>query len=246
MNVLAQKSQQEKNLKGAFSNYQKIANKNLSNKFSYLDEWLYKKSSLLLDETTNCEKTGKNNKKLSRTFKRGTIIKVDFGVNIGSEMSQIHFAIVITKDDNPNVDTITVIPLTSKESEFNIPLNYNIFSPLIKEVNDFLHYQEIDKRDLRRELSSKYISKSQYNRKYSTIAENIKEINSVLTYYSNHNKVSYACITQIRNISKSRIIMPVNAYDKLEKIKCPDSVMDDLDRKILDRFTNYKSVLIDE
>ena len=39
---------------------------------------------------------------------------VDFGINLGSELSGIHFAIVLNNDDNYNVDNVTVIPLTSK------------------------------------------------------------------------------------------------------------------------------------
>ena len=47
-------------------------------------------------------------------FKRGDVIKTDFGVNVGSELSNIHFAIVLNSDDNTSVDNITVLPLTSK------------------------------------------------------------------------------------------------------------------------------------
>lgn len=47
-------------------------------------------------------------------FKRGDVIKADFGVNVGSELSNIHFAIVLNSDDNTSVDNITVLPLTSK------------------------------------------------------------------------------------------------------------------------------------
>ena len=48
-------------------------------------------------------------------FKRGEIIKVDFGVNIGSELSNVHYAIVLNSDDNNSVDNITVLPITSKK-----------------------------------------------------------------------------------------------------------------------------------
>lgn len=82
-------------------------------KFAYLDEWLLKNSKLLLTEAKEYEtKTNQTYK----TYKRGTIIKVDFGVNLGSEMSQVHFAIVLNNYDNPKNNILTVVPLTSKPS----------------------------------------------------------------------------------------------------------------------------------
>lgn len=76
-------------------------------KFFYLGNWLEKESSIFKSEALN-----KNSNKPN--FKRGEIIRVDFGINIGSELSNTHFAIVLNDDDNINVDNITVLPLTSK------------------------------------------------------------------------------------------------------------------------------------
>ncbi len=77
------------------------------NKFSKLGNWLEKESLIFKNEVNNTI----NNKP---NFKRGEIIKVDFGINMGSELSNTHFAIVLNSDDNINVDNITVLPLTSK------------------------------------------------------------------------------------------------------------------------------------
>ena len=76
-------------------------------KFAKLGSWLEKESTILKREATN--KTIKK-----PNFKRGQIIKVDFGINIGSELSNTHFAIVLNNDDNNSVDNLLVIPLTSK------------------------------------------------------------------------------------------------------------------------------------
>ena len=59
---------------------------------------------------------------------RGEIIKVDFGINIGSELSNIHFAIVLNSDDNNSVDNITVLPLSSKKGYKRICLG-NLLKP---------------------------------------------------------------------------------------------------------------------
>lgn len=78
-----------------------------NSKFTWLGNQLEKESTIFKNEANNV----KNNKP---NFKRGEIIKVDFGINVGSELSNTHFAIVLNSDDNNNVDNITVLPLTSK------------------------------------------------------------------------------------------------------------------------------------
>lgn len=86
-------------------------------KFSKLDEWLDKESSIFLNET----KTNQQTKKYPK-FKRGEIIKVDFGINIGSELSHTHYAIILNSDDTNNNDNISVMPITSKNGYKRIPL----------------------------------------------------------------------------------------------------------------------------
>lgn len=76
-------------------------------KFKWLGNWLIKQSTVFKHEA-NKKKNNKPN------FRRGEIIKVDFGINMGSELSNIHFAIVLNSDDNNSVDNITVLPLSSK------------------------------------------------------------------------------------------------------------------------------------
>ena len=115
----------------SYINYHKIINMKLPYKFTYLDDWLLKKSKLLLEETKNILKNTKRYKK----YERGTIIKVDFGVGLGSEMSEVHFAIVLNKYDNPKNNILTVIPLTSKKSKFNLDLK-NLITDLIDEIEE--------------------------------------------------------------------------------------------------------------
>ena len=90
-------------------------------KFLKLGNWLEKESTIFKNEASNKV----NNKP---NFKRGEIVKVDFGVNIGSELSNTHFAIVLNSDDNNSVDNITVIPLTSKKGYKRVYLG-NLLKP---------------------------------------------------------------------------------------------------------------------
>ena len=77
----------------------------------YLANWLLKKSYHLKKEI---EQQGP---KYFDQYKKGTIVMIDFGVNIGNELSNHHFGIVISKGDNKRNGILTVLPLSSKFSK---------------------------------------------------------------------------------------------------------------------------------
>lgn len=83
-------------------NFKKVKNSDID-KFNKLDIWLEKESSIFNNETKHTKVIKYPN------FKRGQIIKVDFGINIGSELSHTHFAIVLNDDDTNLNDNITVL-----------------------------------------------------------------------------------------------------------------------------------------
>lgn len=68
-----------------------------------------------MDKESNIfEKETKINKTTFKKLRRGQIVKVDFGINIGAELCHTHFAIVIDKSDSIYSDNISVVPITSK------------------------------------------------------------------------------------------------------------------------------------
>lgn len=84
-------------------------------KYRFLHNWTLQKSKYLLED----ERAYHGHKKV---YKRGAIVNVDFGVNVGTELSGNHFAIILNKDDSPRNDKLTVIPLTSHEHPHSIKL----------------------------------------------------------------------------------------------------------------------------
>lgn len=223
---MKEKLKEKINLDKSYLNYSDIIDKNLPYKFAYLDEWLLKKSKLLLEETKN---TLKNNSEeeigMYRVYKRGTIIKVDFGVNLGSEMSQVHFAIVLNNFDNKKNNVLTVVPLTSKSSKFNLDLGSLVIGKLIYKVKKELLKIEIDEEE--KELSE---IKTETKLK-------IKKLTTILSYYKSNEKNTYACCSLVTTISKTRILPPVNEYDIIGRAKCSKEVMEMLDKEILNKIT---------
>lgn len=69
------------------------------------------------------------------SYKRGNIVKLNFGFNIGAEYGGLHYAVVLDKENAHNSSVITVIPLTSyKESKElhsnNVELGNEIYRSL--------------------------------------------------------------------------------------------------------------------
>lgn len=208
-------------LNKSFDNYAKIIEKKLPYKFSYLDDWLLKSSKLLLNEAN------KNVAKY-RVYKRGTIIKADFGVGIGSEMSQVHFAVVLSKNDNPKNNVLTVLPLTSKSGKHNLYLGTLIIDTLTKkmedEIKNLYNNKDIENNKTNQEIIDYY-------------SVQIKKMNFILKYYEKNLKASFGCTNLITTISKTRLLKPINEYDIIGKTLCPDEVLNIIDNDIIQKFT---------
>lgn len=220
-------------LNKAFNNYKKIVDKKLPYKFSYLDEWMLKSSNLLLKETNKEGKT-------YRTYKRGTIIKADFGVNMGSEMSQVHFAIVLNKVDNPRNNVLTVLPLTSKKGKFNLCLKTLIVNKLVEKLEIEAKYLQDELNKIEKEFKKRKISHKEITNKQETIKVKIDKLLFLINYYEKSLKITYGCTNLITTISKARLLKPINEYDIIGKALCPDEVLDIIDKDIIQKLTNSK------
>lgn len=67
--------------------------------------WLNRHNKYLRDEVTFTP-TRQN------TFKRGDVIYIDFGFNVGKEYGGLHWAVVV-QNDNKSAHTLVVVPLSS-------------------------------------------------------------------------------------------------------------------------------------
>lgn len=224
---ITKKMQQKEDIKKAkllqaFENNLKISSLNLGNKFNSFEAWEYTKSKRLLYEI------GLDNKKKYARYPRGSIIKVDFGVNIGGEFSEQHFAITLTKRDGIYSNSIIVVPLTSKKHKNTIDLGKLISNSYIKSLQN-----EIDK--LQSNIDEIDIENCEFNPNYK---KEIEKIEQVLKYYKTiKDNLSYARIDQIRTISKLNILPKINEYDIVGNFKCPIDLMNEIDKNIVKLYT---------
>ena len=90
---------------------------------------------------TQLERDVLGKRRRNSVFPQGTLVYVDFGINYGSEFSSYHYAITLNKNDSKRENTITVVPLTSKEGKQNIKLTAGISRGLASLTLDYLEEQ---------------------------------------------------------------------------------------------------------
>lgn len=215
-----------KNINKACNNFKEIADNVNNSKFEYIDSWLYKTSLNFKKE---------NNQQAYITYPRfeyGTIIKVDFGINTGSELSNPHFAIVLEKFDSTKSDSITILPLSSQPKKHNLPLSDLIIEEFTKRLTKYIE-------ELKGELEEIAQSKNVMNKAIEKQKE-LKMVQKMIDYYSNYAKNSYACINQITTISKKKIVHPKNKFDIIGRAKCNSKTMKYISKELIKKYTNIK------
>lgn len=202
------KIQERKHIKliRAHQNDITLSNMNLQDKFTNFEDSKLSESKTLLYEVE------KKPKKFKR-YARGRIVKVKFGVNIGSEFSGDHFAIVISKGDTMMSSTLHVIPITSKKHLKNIDIGSILYN-----------------KDELKNLEKKLVETKNTKEK--------KKIQSILKYYQKRKDItSYACIDHLKTISKLSVCNNINEYDYLPNLKCTSELMKKIDENIIKEYT---------
>lgn len=196
----------EKRIDDACLNFKKVQ-KSGNVKFKTLDNWLKKESKIYLKEIEYIPNT-------YMKYKKGTIVKVNFGINIGSELSNSHFAIIMDNNDNYHKETVSVIPLTSKGGPGKIDLGTLIFDEFIKKMN-----KEIENLD-----------------NSTNLEKDVKEIKELIEEYKKYRKLTFANVSQFRCISKNRIIYPKNKHDLIGKTKISKEIIEKLSIELMELF----------
>lgn len=220
-----------------------------SYKGKFLPDWLHKKSIILTRECKN------HSRRFYNSYKNGTIVMINFGVNIGNELCNNHFAIVLNKKDNKSSSTLTVIPISSKENKYYHKLNDEVFrlimSRLVSETDQlFSSAKRISEegKKLEKILESKELQSvspelqelvDSNKQNISKIKNEIELFFDVKAKYKELAKESFACISSVQTISKERI-RKINQKDPSGNIRLSKKTMDNLDKEFIKYFTNLK------
>ena len=202
----------------------------------------YKKSNILaywIEDFANYHDDEKtfNTNNLKR-YKRGDIIKVNLGFNVGNELGGLHYCVVINKFDNLSYGTLNVVPLSSikpnkKYSRYDLILNDELYSLLHKKFDK--QYQKI-KEELQETLEINSHDENSIETSRNLSFE-LNYLQKLLLEIKKMKEGSIARITQITTISKQRIYNPKNTNDILSGIKLSNKSMDLIDKQIIKLYT---------
>lgn len=233
--------------------------KNTKNpKFSNLHIWMKKQANFYYNENKNF-----GNKKTFHRYRRGTIVFVDFGTSIGAELCGYHFAVVLTKNDNPSNGSLTVIPFTSKRKSYNVSVGREIILDIMKDISKYLsdmtrlldYYEDpqnstLDEEEIN-ELNNcvnvykKLVLDNGYpvNSDLDVLVKVIDWLKEIHKAYKNNDKESFLMPSSITTISKFRIRLPINPLDPIGRALISDNALSVVDNEIVKRLVSDNLII---
>lgn len=209
-------------------------------KAALLYYWLRDYKNYIKNETTF-------NPKYYPDFKRGNIVNLNLGFNLGSELGGLHYGIVLQNSNrrNPN---LVIVPLSSLKTskdpsklhpseiylgeelyfkiqakfeslKISIPTEINLLKEAVGRINS-----EENKKEF-------FFKLDELDQKEKLLLKTKKKL-SVLKHGS------IAVVNQIRTVSKMRVLDPTDKYDILFGLKLSNDGLNRIDKKIIELFTN--------
>lgn len=183
-------------------------------------------------------------------YKRGDIVFVNFGFNIGSEFGGEHYAVVIDKNNDRNSSTVTVVPLSSYKPEKELhkndlylgnelfeklSLKLRTLTPQLREKsvnNELLLNLVKDKRALNSDLDELDALLTKLEKENDQLSRELDKAESIKNELLTLKQGSIAKIQQITTISKMRIYNPKNTSDPLYGIRFSEKTMKLINTKL--------------
>lgn len=232
------------------------------------DEKLQKKAILLaywLKDYTNMIKKEETFKPhFLKKYKRGDIIQVHLGFNVGREEGGLHYAVVVSNINTPASDILTIIPLTSKKknskiTSFDLDLGTTLFDQMKAKFDsaerniraELAHYaneyKKIEKKFLISHINTDQNTEEKLLEELPKIMGYLKDMDELNSELETITKIqdeiahmksgSIALVGQITTISKIRIYNPKNKSESLHGIKLSPKELDLIDQKIKELYT---------
>lgn len=174
-------------------------------------------------------------------YKKGQVIKVHLGYNIGSEEGSLHYAIVIDNNNSIHSPILNVIPLTSVKKNTKIEdirqdlgqifLGNELYRLLIAKTR-FLSKSITDEYNKFIFESSTQDKDMESYEKLEEIEKDIEFCNRMINEIERMKKGSIALVGQITTVSKIRIYDPKTSRDVLSNIRMSNETLDKIDEAI--------------
>lgn len=186
------------------------------------------------------------------SFKRGNVLKVNFGFNARSEHGGLHYAVVMDNDNLHNSPVVTVIPLSSGTEdtvyERDVYLGTELYtklklksSTIQKNTREKLNYNQ---KILEALKNSGNITDESFSKVTSEVIANIRSASADIALIEKYNaeiskmkQGSIALIEQVRTVSKQRIYVPRSSSDILYGISLSAEAMSAINEQFIKLFT---------
>lgn len=208
----------------------------LSKLSNYLDSILHTRpknvdliSYWLEDYTTYLNKESSFNPSTLIKYRRGDIVKVNFGYRVSAELGGLHLAIVIDAKNSTKSDTLTIIPLKSykdgKLTRYEVNIGNYIYEQLINKIN-----KKLDSLEPEKPINIEDIEKAEeYHRDVINTLKMLSQINRL-------KEGSVVSVSQLTTVSKIRIYQPKNKNDLFYNIRLNKKTQKLVDDKIKELF----------
>lgn len=178
-----------------------------------------------------------------RRYKRGEILKVHLGYNIGSEEGGLHYAIVLDKANSINCPTITIAPLTSVKPKTDInnlhPGSVYLGNELFMNLNSnaSLLHQHLNRmlEEINKKISC--VKDDNLQSELDHINMELARLKRMRSEIQKMKVGSIALTRQITTVSKIRIYDPKTDHDVLSGVRLSNEKLDAIDDAISGYFT---------
>lgn len=178
-------------------------------------------------------------------YKKGQIIKVHLGFNIGSEEGGLHYAVVIENNNYNSSRTLNVVPLTSIKTTTDVSkiradlgrvnLGNELFRLLISKVSTLQVNISSEINNLNAIINTLVVGDPQIETvktRLEKLQKQFDTLNRTKNEISKMKNGSIALVGQITTISKIRVYDPKNSDDVLSDIILSNSSLDKIDDAI--------------
>lgn len=199
-------------------------------------------SLLFLTKALNSDFHNRNKKIKFLSYERGRIVKINFGLNIGAELSGPHYALVLTKNDNPISQKLTVIPFTSKNGKNHLRVHFNVSKELISYLafNHVKYVSNVEETNFN--IFIPFIAGQRFpvthhpsyrNPKILLSSADKEKVFKKITNLTRKMKsINYLKLDNITTVSKFRIFKPSYELDPLKNLRVYPEDMEFIDKEI--------------
>lgn len=183
-------------------------------------------------------------------YKKGQIIKVHLGYNVGSEEGGLHYAIVIDNKNSIHSPILNIVPLISvkkntkieniREDRGEIFLGDELYIRLKSKISSLKEGIIDEQKKLEKRLSelTKQCDEMELiHKRLVKIGKDIDLYRRMISEIEKMKKGSIALVGQITTVSKIRIYDPKTSHDVLSNIRMSNETQDKIDKAIINMYT---------